>query len=64
MHRKIGKDHECNSGDMLSDRQTDRQTDSQTHKQIPTDRQTDVFITILRPRFRERSNKRYIGHKD
>ena len=30
VHRKIGKDHACGSGDMLADRQTDRQTDTYT----------------------------------
>ena len=29
MHRKIGKDRACGSGDMLADRQTDRQTHTQ-----------------------------------
>ena len=28
MHRKIGEDRACGSGDILSDRQTDRQTDT------------------------------------
>jgi len=46
MHIKIGKDRACGSRDMLSDRETHRRTD----------RQTDVLITILRRRFRGRSN--------
>jgi len=40
MHRKIGKDGVCDSGDIVADRQT------------------DVFITILRHRYRGRSNHR------
>jgi len=43
MHRKIGKDGACGSGDILSDRQTN------------THRQTAVLITILRYRSRGRS---------
>jgi len=33
MHRKIGKDRACDSGDIVTDRQTDRQTDKPTHRQ-------------------------------
>jgi len=43
MHRKIGKDRACGSGDILPDRQTDRQT------------HTDILITILRRRSRRQS---------
>jgi len=46
MYEKFGKDRARCSGDMLEDRQKDTHT------------QTDVLITILRNRFRERSNKR------
>jgi len=31
MHKKLGKDRECGSGDILADRQTDRPTDRHTH---------------------------------
>jgi len=41
MHRKIGKDRACRSGDILTDRQT----------------HTDVLITILRHRSRGRINE-------
>ena len=34
VHKKIGKDRACGSGDILADRQTDAQT--------------DILITILR----------------
>jgi len=43
MHRKVGKDRTCGSGEML----TDRQTDTQTH----------VFTTIPRHHSYWRSNK-------
>ena len=35
-YKKIGKDRECGSGDMLADRQTDRQTDRHTHTHTHT----------------------------
>jgi len=44
MHRKIGKDHVRDSGDILADRHTDTQT--------------DVLITILRHRSRGQSNSK------
>jgi len=56
MHRKIGKDRACGSGDILSDRQTHIQTHRQTDRQ--TDRQT-LLITILRHCSHGRSNKKY-----
>jgi len=31
MHREIGKDRECGSGDILAETQTDRYTDRHTH---------------------------------
>ena len=40
MHRKIGKDRVCGSGNSLADREIT----------LHTDRQTDMFITILRYR--------------
>jgi len=40
--QKFGKDRACDSGDIMADRQTYRQT--------------DILITILRNRSRERSN--------
>jgi len=46
MHKKLGEDRVCNSGDMMADRQT--------HKQ------TDTLITILHHRYRERSNDKAI----
>ena len=36
MHRKIGKDRACGSGDMLADRERERETDRQTDKQTDT----------------------------
>jgi len=45
MHKKLGKDRACGSGDILADRQTDRQTHPHA----------DIFITILRNHFRGRS---------
>ena len=47
IHKKFGKDRACGCGDMLADRQTNTQT--------------DVLITILRHRFRRRSNKQLDG---
>jgi len=43
MHKKIGKDHACGSGDILADRQRDRHT--------------DILITILCNCSHGRSNK-------
>jgi len=40
MHRKIGKDRACGSGDMLADRQTYRERERERERQ--TDRQTDT----------------------
>ena len=45
MHKTLGKDRACRSGDIIADRQT------HTH--------TDILITILRNRSRGRSNNNY-----
>jgi len=44
MHKKIGKDSACGSGDILADRQTDTQT--------------DILITILRNRSNSVTNSK------
>jgi len=44
MHRKIGKDHACGSGDMLADRQTNRQTDTHTHTETCS---SQYFVNAL-----------------
>jgi len=36
MHRKLGKDRTCGSGDILTDRQTDRQTHTHRHTHYDT----------------------------
>ena len=56
MHRKIGKDRACGSGDMLADRQTYRERERERETDRQTDRHTDVLITILRHLSRGRSN--------
>jgi len=68
MHRKIGKDRACGSGDMLADRQTDRrqtdrhvrQTDTQRHRQTErqTYRHTYILTTILRYRSHRRNKNK------
>jgi len=51
MHKKIGEDRMCNSGDMLAVRQTDKQTDIHGHHntQLPyrggVKQLTDEFVT-------------------
>jgi len=48
MHRKIGKDRACVSGeDMLADRQTNRHIDTHTQRERERERERDVLITIV-----------------